>query len=233
MRFRVNYKIFDKFPKLIMGIVIAKNVDNTGKSEDVLRRLERTIKDVQEDMTLEMITKHPKMTAWHEAFKIFGEKEEISSVENLYHLILSDKSLNSNNKLIDICNFMSVDNMLPIGAYDLGKIDGDIMLTLAKGNENFTKLESNETSNPKTSEIVYRDRKEILQRKWNWQKSEKSKITEGVRNVALIIEGLPPTDKDEIVDIMGAMATFLENECGADVIRYNISASNPEIEIHL
>ena len=52
-------------------------------------------------------------------------------------------------------------------------------------------------------------------------------------DVALVIEGLPPTDKDEIIDIMGAMASFLEDECHGEVIRYNISASNPEIEIHL
>lgn len=233
MRFRVDYKIFDKFPKLIMGIIIAKNIDNTGKSEDVLRRLKRTIKDVREDMTLEMIAKHPKMTAWQDAYQFFGAKDKTCSVENLYRMILEGKDLKSINKLIDIRNFMSIDNMLPIGADDLNKVDGDIMLTFAKGDERFIELGKNEETNPKAGEIIYRDRKEVLCRRWNWRECNKTKITESTKSVALVIEGLPPTDKDEIIDIMGAMASFLEDECHGEVIRYNISASNPEIEIHL
>jgi lysyl-tRNA synthetase class 2 len=233
MKFRVDYKIFDKFPQLIIGIIIAKNIDNTGESEEISKRMKRTLEGIREDMSLEMITKHPKMTVWQDAYRLFGAKDKTCSVENLYRMILEGKDIRHINKLVDIYNFASIDNMVPIGGDDLGKVDGDIMLTFAKGDEKFIELGKSEEVNPKAGEVIYRDRKEVLCRRWNWRECEKTKITESTRNVALVIEGLPPTDKDEIVDIMGAMATFIENECGGDVIRYNISASNPEIEINL
>ena len=59
-------------------------------------------------------------------------------------------------------------------------------------------LNSEETKNPKEGEVVYIDDKEVLCRRWNWRECDKSKMTEETTNVALVVEGLPPTSKEEV-----------------------------------
>lgn len=233
MKFQISPVILNKFPNLIIGVVFAKNIDNTGKDDEILERLNRTVKGIREIHTQETIKNHPKMTAWQEAYKLFGVKDKTCSVENLYRMIQEGKDIKHINKLVDIYNFVSIDNMVPVGGDDISNVEGNIMLTVAKGDERFIELGKKEESNPRPGEVIYRDKKDVLCRRWNWRECDKTKITEDTRYAALVIEGLPPTDKDEIVDIMGEMAALIEEKCKGEVIRYILSASNPEIEIHI
>lgn len=233
MRFSINSTILNKFPNLIIGVILVKNLNNAGEDKEISERLEKTVKDIREDFTEEMIKNHPKMIIWQNAYKFFGAKDKTCSVENLYRMILEGKNIRQTNKLADMCNFVSIDNMVPIGGYDLGKVDGNITLTMAKGDEKFQELGEHEISNPEPGEIIYRDAKDILCRRWNWRECEKTKITEDTKCAMLVIEGLPPTDKNEIVDIVGEIATLIEEKFKGEVIRYILSASNSEIEIHV
>ena len=121
--------------------------------------------------------------------------------------------------------------MIPVGGDDVDKIDGDIVLRFAKGDEKFIRLNSDEVDHPKESEVVYADAKEILCRRWNWRECDKSKMTEYTKNVVLVVEGLSPVSKEDIQSIIRELGLLVEKFCGGRISTHILDSKNREIKI--
>lgn len=233
MKFRIDSKIFEKFHGLNIGMVIVKNIDNTGSSEEVLTLIKEKEKEIRDKFNRETLSENPKINAWRQAFSSFGAKPKKykCSVENLYRMILEGIDLKHINKIVDIYNYISIKNMIPVGGDDTDKVDGRVVLKFAAGNETFVELNSDEVKNPKEGEIVYMDDKEVLCRRWNWRECNKSKMTEETKNVALVVEGLPPFAKEEVESIIKELSELVVEYCGGETKTIILNKSNSEIEI--
>jgi lysyl-tRNA synthetase class 2 len=233
MKFKIDDKIFKQYPSLSIGIVVAKNIDNTGESLDVFSMLTEQSSSIKSQYNLETLKDVPKINAWREAYSTFGAKPKkyTCSVENLYRMILEGVNLRHINKVVDIYNYISLKHMVPIGGDDTAKVDGNIVLRLATGEEPFIRLNSDEVDHPKQGEVVYADDKEVLCRRWNWRECDKSKMTEQTKNITLVVEGLSPVTKEEVKTIVEELGQLVEKFCGG-VISINIlNAQNKEIDI--
>ena len=62
------------------------------------------------------------------------------SSEALLNRALKEKPLYSINTLVDICNWCSLDFLLPIGLYDLDKISGEVIIRRGRLNESYLAL---------------------------------------------------------------------------------------------
>jgi len=233
MKFRVDGKIFEKFPGLNIGVLVVKGIGNRGVSEEVLELIRRREKEIREEFSTETLSQNPKIDAWRKAYSSFGAKPKKykCSVENLYRMILGGIDLKHINKLVDIYNYISIKHMVPVGGDNTDMVDGDIVLKFAEGNEVFTELNSQENKNPKPGEVVYADNKEVLCRRWNWRECEKSKMTEGTKNVALVVEGLPPITNKEIEGIVKELGELVKKFCSGKIREFVLNKDNPEIEI--
>ena len=189
MKFKIDSKIFEKFPDLNIGIVTANGIDNKGNNENILNLIKEKVQEIKANFNTETLSQNPKIDAWRKAYSSFGAKPKKykCSVENLYRMILEGIELRHINKVVDIYNYISIKNIIPVGGDDTDKIDGNITLKFAQGDEPFTELNSEETKNPKEGEVVYVDDKEVLCRRWNWRECDKSKMTEETKNVALVV----------------------------------------------
>jgi len=233
MKFRIEDKIFEQYPSLNIGIVVAKGIDNTGESAEALDMLSEQSNAIKSEYNLETLKEDPKIHAWREAYRAFGAKPKkyTCSVENLYRMILEDVNLRHINKVVDIYNYLSLKHMVPVGGDDIDKIDGGIVLRFAKGDEDFIRLNSDEIDHPKEGEVVYADDKEVLCRRWNWRECDKSKMTEETKNVALVVEGLSPVSKEDTESIVSELGDLVGNICGGDISTHILNAENKEIEI--
>ncbi len=233
MNFKIDNRIFEKFPSLTIGVVVAKGIDNKGINKEVMKLLEEQERKIKETFNSETLSENPKIHTWREAYSSFGAKPKKyrCSVENLYRTILDNIPLNHINTLVDLYNVVSIKHTVPVGGDDIDKVDGDIVLTIAYGTETFSQLNSEEVNSPKPQEIIYRDDKEVLCRRWNWRESDKSKMTEDTKNVALVIEGLYPVTKKEIETITQELSSLLHTFCGGKIKSYVIDGSIKEIEI--
>jgi len=171
--------------------------------------------------------------AWQEAYRLFGAKpkKHKSSIENLYRLVLEGVKLRHINKIVDIYNYISLKHIVPIGGDDTDKVDGDIILKFAQGNERFTLLNSDRIDNPKQGEVVYADDEEILCRRWNWRECDKSKMTESTKNVALVVEGLLPVSIEKVQSAIDELTVFVKKICGGEVKSYILDSKNKEVNI--
>ncbi len=232
MKFKIDNKIFEKFPNLNLGIVIVKGINNAGNNEDILNLINEKIQEIKVNFNMKTLSQNPKIVAWRNAYSLFGVKPKKykCSVENLYRLILDGIELRHINKVVDVYNYISIKHMIPVGGDDIDKIDGNITLKFAQGDETFVELNSQEIKNPKEEEIIYLDDKEVLCRRWNWRECNKSKMTEETKNVALVVEGIPPILKEDIKKIINELSELVQRFCGGEIKTFILNNSNSEIE---
>lgn len=233
MKFKLDSAISEKFPGLNIGVVVVKGIGNTGVNDEVMNLIREREKEIKENFNRETLSENPKINAWRKAYSSFGAKPKKykCSVENLYRMILEGIELKHINKIVDIYNYISIKNMIPVGGDDTDKVDGSITLKIAKGDEPFKELNSDEIKNPKEGEVVYADDKEVLCRRWNWRECDKSKMTEQTKNVALVVEGLPPATKEEVEQIINELAELVKKHCGGEASTFILDKDNSEADI--
>lgn len=233
MKFKIENIIFEQFPSLNIGIVLAKGINNTGKSPELLHMFKEQSNIIRAKYNLETLKNISDICSWREAYKSFGAKPKkyFCSVENLYRMIIKDIQLKHINMIVDIYNFISLKHIVPIGGDDIDKTDGDVILRFAKGHEPFIRLNSTEIDYPKKGEVVYADNKEILCRRWNWRECDKSKMTEATKNVILFVEGLPPKSKQDVQKIAVELGQLVEKFCGGKIETFILNSEVKEIKI--
>lgn len=234
MKFKIDSSIIEKFPEVNIGIIEAEGIDNKGVSEEIISLLIKQQEDIRLRFNKETYPENPKIKSWREAYSLFRAKPKkyTCSVDNLYRMTLSGIELRHINKLVDIYNYISIKHIVPVGGDDIDKVDGDITLTLAKGDEIFKELNSEEIKNPDAGEVIYKDDKEVLCRRWNWRECDKSKMTEDTKNVLLVIEGLPPVTKEDIKTILGEFSALINKYCGGKIKTHLLDKTNPELDVN-
>lgn len=233
MKFKIDPRIFETFPGLQIGIVVAKGIDNTGEDQELLDMLKQQQEHIRQNFEKETLSEKPPIGAWRKAFSTFGAKPKKykCSVENLYRMTLEGIDLQHINKLVDLYNYISLKNIIPVGGDDIDKVEGDIFLTFAKGDEKFEQLNTKEIKHPKEGEVIYRDDKEVLCRRWNWRECDKTKMTEQTKNVTLVVEGLPPFTKEAVTYIINQLSELVKKHCGGETTTFILSEGNKETEI--
>ena len=231
MHFKISPEIFEKYPGLHIGVVIASGIDNNSVSDEVISLLRSEEKRIKSEYDTSTLSENPKIAAWRAAYSAFGAKPKKykCSVENLYRMILDDIELKHINKLVDIYNYISIKHTIPVGGDDADKVDGAVILKLASGEEPFTELNSEELKNPKPGEVVYCDDKEVLCRRWNWRECDKSKMTKDTKNACLVVEGLSPFSKEEVESIIKELAELVVKNCGGEVETFVLEKANPSL----
>jgi lysyl-tRNA synthetase class 2 len=228
MRFTIFDDVINKFPEAMIGIVIAKNIDNNGEVQGINQLLREEENKIKYDFSLETLAQNPLISNWRKAYRLFGSDDRCSS-EALIRVVLKGNQIHHINKLVDVYNYISLKYRTPVGGEDLSKIEGDIYLKLADGNERFAVLGSNEISHPNKEEIIYADDKEVLCRRWNWRESDKTKLTEDTKNAFLVIDALPPLTEDIIRKAVNEFADLLKKFCNAETITFVLNKNNTEI----
>ncbi|MBU2579189.1 hypothetical protein KKA09_03675 [Patescibacteria group bacterium] len=234
MKFQIDNQIFERFPCLNVGVIIAKRVNNSGVLIEVQKKIRDEEKRIKTNFNTETLSQNPKIDVWRKTYSAFGAKpkENKSSVENLYRLVLNGINLRHINNLVDIYNFISLKYMLPVGGEDTDKMQGDVLLTFAVENEPPVLLLGDKESRPPHSgEVIYKDNLSTICRRWNWREADRTKFTEKTKNCILVIEGLPPVTKEEIETATKELKEMIEKYCGGTLIHSVLDKNNSEIEI--
>ncbi|MDP3964850.1 MAG: phenylalanine--tRNA ligase beta subunit-related protein [bacterium] len=221
MNFIVDQSVFELYPELRIGLVMARGVQNTYRDNSIaglLRDAETGIRSGPYDFKTD-----PRVIAWMEAHKSFGSdpKRYAPSIYALIKRVAKGGELPSINPLVDLYNIVSLKYVVPIGGEDLDACVGDIRLTRAAGSEQFIELGKSEASPPETGEVVYRDDQGVLCRKFNWREAERTKLTEKTTNAVIVIETLPPVSFEALRETVEDLAQLIQTHCGG-VVKHQI-----------
>jgi len=81
----------------------------------------------------------PEIAATRDAYKRLGKEPSRyrGSAEALLRRVVSGKGLNFINNLVDVNNLVSLESLLPLGAYDLSKVAPEIVFRIGKPGETY------------------------------------------------------------------------------------------------
>lgn len=161
------------------------------------------------------------VAAWRRAYKAFGIKKTSyrSSVERLVKNVLADRTLPSINAFVDAYNGVSLAHVLPVGADDLDRVEGDIAFRYSRPGDSFLDMSGGEDGGgepaddpPKAGEVVYADGAKVLCRRWNWRQDARSLVTPETRRAVVTLQS---NGFGDVGAAAKELAGLLERVCGA------------------
>lgn len=188
---------------------------------------------IRETMNLEALHNHPHIAAWRETYVSFGAKPNKChcAVESLLRTVLKRGSLPRINSLVNLCNYVSLRQVLPIDVMDLEGVEGDVGISFAKGDERFLPLGATELDPPQPGEVIYHDAIEVLGRRWNWRKCDKNKTSATTTRIMITIEGVGNTLTETLEKAEAELLDLIPRFCGGVMWSYRLALGNTHAEI--
>lgn len=233
MKFRVDPKIFEKFPGVRIGVLVLRGIDNTKNKEKITVLLKE--EETKQNVLLQgaEFGVLPETAGWRNIYANFGSKPSDfrSSIEALLRRVRTGNPLPQINPLVDVYNYLSIHYYLPVGAEDLDKIVGDIELTFAKGDEKGKYLGAEEEDTCYEGEVIYKDEIGFICRRWNWREGERTMIEENTKNSVLVLEALPIITDEKLKEAVNEAGCLIEKLLGGEITTNILSRDNLEMEI--
>jgi DNA/RNA-binding domain of Phe-tRNA-synthetase-like protein len=229
----VSPEVLARFPDYVRGVVIAQGVDNSGEKPKLVKLLQEVVQKATQDESLLDIKNHPRIAPWRQAYSQFGTNPNkfYCSIESLGRRARRGDQLPYINTLVALFNYFSLKHMVPSGGDDLESAEGDLRLTLAKGDEPFTPLGSEEVEYPPPGEVIYVDNNKVMCRRWNWRQGDQTKLSPETRNVAINVDCLPPVSRNEAKAITMELADLVKEFCGGQVKYFLLDTTQNQFEI--
>ena len=235
MFFSIQKELFDILPDLTIGMVVAKDVDNTHPSKEIDDLLTQAVEEVKKNFIGDKAQEHPRIKPWRAAFSklgISGSKFP-SSVESMARRILKGDPFPKINSLVDLYNSVSLRFLVPMGGHDLDTLEGNIHLRFAEGWEPFTPMGGGETVVVPKGELVYRDDREVLTRNWVWRQCEKDKATEQTKNIFIPIDVLGEVGRERADEITLELSQLIPKYLGGILFSAMLNRENTSVEFRL
>lgn len=150
---------------------------------------------------------HPRVAGWRKALQAAGVsvKKFPPSIQAMAKRTLRSDAPFSFGPIVDAYNALSMDLVVPGGAYDVHQMEGGLELRVSGGGEAFSPMGRDKTSLTLPGEIVYSDGADVLTRQFLWQQSEKAKIKGSSRRVVFVFEFLAGMGDEFIEESVGTI----------------------------
>lgn len=234
MNFKIDQKLFDDYPGMVIGVVVAKDIDNSNDSPEIHEILEQTQIDLRKSIGDQIPSQHPKIAPWREAYRKFGAKpgKYLSSIENLVKRVQKGNDLAYINSLVALYNIISMKYIVPVGGEDLDQMQGDLLLTVAGENEAPVRLlGEKEERSPYINEVIYKDGVGTICRRWNWKEADRTKLTNETQNAIFVIEALPPVTREIAANAASDLSINIERFCGGTTVFHMMDKEKGTISI--
>lgn len=230
MKFTVFPEIFEMFPDYIIGVVVAKGINNTARvPQDMLRHAcERAIALVGNTPR-----QHPMVKVWRDAFQTIGYNPNkfTPSIDALTSRVAKSGSIPSINPAVDIVNAHSLTYLLPMGAHDLSLMKGDFEVRRSRPGEIFTPMGGGAIEAVDPGEIVYVDALEVRTRRWIWRQGDNAKVTSSTSLLFCPIDGFASVNLQSVLAARASLAHALNEHLGGEVREYLVDRQNPSVNI--
>ncbi|MBM7586315.1 DNA/RNA-binding domain of Phe-tRNA-synthetase-like protein [Bacillus pakistanensis] len=138
----LNSSLCNQINDIKLGIITYHNIQ-VGDSPQMLRgRLQLFQESIYFDLESKNVTDIPSIQEWRTIFKKLGKDPNRyrHSAEALYRRIKKQNYLTPIHSATDLNNFFSLQYGVPLGIYDLDKINGPISITIGEAGEEYIGL---------------------------------------------------------------------------------------------
>jgi DNA/RNA-binding domain of Phe-tRNA-synthetase-like protein len=229
----IDEKIFEKYPDFVRGIIIVSDIENKPENEEIKELLDKEI----EEKTGQNLLEKESVKTWDKIYESFGSNPNKfpPSIKSLLKRIGKGGQVPFINSAVALFNYISIKYLIPCGGDDVDKIEGNLKLGFAQGNEDFTPLGSEEKETPEPKEVIYLDDKtlNVMCRRWNWRNGDFSKITSQTKKIVINIDGIAPVSKELIETARNELADLLNKHCQAKSTTALLNKDKKEMDLDL
>jgi len=214
MKITIKKEVFSKFPELKVAFIKVEKIKNHHdwlESTHLLREMEEL---VRLSFNKDNYQSHQLIAPWVVARREFGSqaKQYHTSVELLLKKVIHHHRIIAPDTLTNLLHYLSLKYILPLGADDICKLNGNIIFSLASGEE---KIKSREKL--LSNALYYRDQKQVLGTKLDYWKNEKTALTKESSSVLIHVECLPPCTSLKLKSVLSEAQKLIRTFCGGKV----------------
>jgi len=214
----IDKEIFEKFPDFVRGIIFISDIENNSENAKIRELLDREI----ESKKGQNLAEHEFVKVWDVVHEKFGSNPNKfpPSIKSLLKRIEKGGQIPFINSVVALFNYISVKYLIPCGGDDIEKIEGNLRLGFAKGNEFFTPLGGGEKETPKPGEVIYFDDKtlNVMCRRWNWRNGDFTKIMPETKKIVINVDAIGPIGQSVAEKARDELAGLLAEHCRAKII---------------
>jgi DNA/RNA-binding domain of Phe-tRNA-synthetase-like protein len=229
----IDPEIFEKYPDFVRGIIVVEDIENKPENEKIKELLDKEIRN----KTGQNLLENEFVKAWDKVHENFGSNPNKfpPSIRSLLKRIEKGGGVPFINSVVALFNYISIKYLIPCGGDDIEKVEGNLRLGLAKGNESFIPLGSEEKEMPEAGEVIYFDDKtlNVMCRRWNWRNGDFTKITPETKKIVINIDGIRPVSQSLIEEARDELAKLLVEQCKAELKTDLLNKNKREIELDL
>jgi DNA/RNA-binding domain of Phe-tRNA-synthetase-like protein len=222
--------IWRRFPALVPGVLVVGNVDPAPDASDLVAPWhERTRERLRHGTESELA----EVSAWRRAYAQMGLKptQYRSAAEALLRRFRRDGTVPILHPLVDLCNALSLAFALPVAVLDMARIDGDLEVRPARGDEEHLAF-GGEVERPEPGEVIFADAASHAHaRRWTFRQSRRSTVGAHTREALVVAEGLHETAGADVPALIDALAEHLPALGAVVRARAVLTAAAPRVEL--
>lgn len=218
--FKYHPALLERYPNLVGGVLWAENLHNRPTPPEVIALYFSEQRRVYEEMKDRSPSEVPSLAAWRGAFRAFGVEptQYRSAAEALLRRLVKKGDIPSINLLVDLYNLVSIRYRVPMAAFDLRGLTGDLTVRFADGSERFTAHDEPEAEHPQAGEVIFVDDTGLIfARRWCWKQSLESATVSDTTSALITIEAHHPTTQADVAAAINDISSLLQEHASARV----------------
>ncbi|MEI5103509.1 phenylalanine--tRNA ligase beta subunit-related protein [Streptomyces sp. PmtG] len=215
MHFQHSPALWRDFPTLVPGVLLARGITADAAVDQPVAHYGAA---AAERLAAAPESQFPEVRSWRRAFSALGLKptQYRCASESLLRRYRKEGSLPRIHPLIDLCNAVSLAYGIPVGVFDLSRIEGNLEVRYADGDEAYESF-SGSVERPDAREVVFADDgRRAHARRWTNRQSGYSAVRDGTTDVLIIAEALHDTAAQDVPKLVAALADELRSAWSAD-----------------
>ncbi len=233
MRFLLSPELMEQFPDFCVAVVVAEGIDNQTRIPAIEELLRESVEKAHLLLKDSNLKEAKEVAAWRDAFTRLGinPNKFPSSIEALLKRISKKPHFPSINNIVNLANAVAVTDMVPMGAHDLDKMQGDIRIRFSREGDRFTPFGSDTEEEVPPGEPVYADDLEVRTRLWVWRQGEKAKCTEESSRIFFPIDGFKGATLDNVISARDRLQEFLPSFFNCRCRSYWVDIDSPRADL--
>lgn len=232
MRYSVDPSVFEINPRIKFGILVGRALQNSETLPSDQARLRNAEQKMRESYQDTQVRELLNISLYRSIMTKAGinPNKYPPSVEAMFKRIIKGTSLPAINALVDLCNAISIEQMISLGAHDLADIHADLEVRFAKGGDLFLPFGATDYESVDVGELVFVSGNKVQTRKWIWRQSELGKTTIDSKNLFFQLVGFDDDKGASLNKAMEDIEHLITERFQGSCERYIVDQHNRSIE---
>jgi len=217
MVLKIGSDLKERFPGLHVLVVHVNGVRVKREKMELQQFKEKMIGEIKQTYDLATVKDVPIFRAYRDFFWRIGidPTKNRPAAEALIRRILAEKPLPTINTLVDAYNLASIKSCIAMGAFDMSKLRGNLVLRFARKGEKFLGIGMGEPIELNGNELVVSDAEKLIAI-YPYRDADETKVTIATKDVLLLICGAPEIEEKILDGAAQTVIDYVTRFCGGE-----------------